>query len=514
MSWRVFHRSLLPLVILCLLAGCRSQPRQVLLTADGQRRFVPAEGATVGEVLRDAGVALGPLDWVEPPSYTAVQADQAIVVHRVRERLVRQEQPVPYEHQTRRDATLPQGESRVHQLGQNGVARLTFVIRYEDDIEVSRHLSATEVLTPAQPEILIVGTRAGAGVAIRDTLVYLAGGNAWLIRQQSHLKDALSRSGDLDGHVFSLSPDGRRLLFTRRPLGGEAGASGPLNTLWLVRTDLANDEPRYLGLDGVLWAEWQPGVAELSFAFSTAERVPPSPGWKAHNNLELATVDRAGRLSAQRQLLPPEAHSLYSWWGRSWAWAPDGAMLAWADAARVGTVDLNGDLQQHLTFAPYETGGDWVWTPRPAWHPNGESFAAVIPSRAAAGEPVSVPRFNLSLIPRAGGEAQPLDQNVGMWALPTWDARGRLAYGRAEDPAGSATSRYDILLTNASAHVSRRLFPDGDLPGVDVPWMAWSPDTRGLVVVWQGDLYLLDPDGRQPPQALTAEGGASQPQWR
>src|SRR5690606_2529226 len=130
--------------------------------------------------------------------------------------------------------------------------------------------SATEVLTPAQPEILVVGTRGGVGVPISGTLAYLSEGNAWLIRQRSDLKRALVRTGDLDGHVFALSPDGRWLLFSRRPIGGEAGLGGPLNTLWLVRTDITNDEPRYLGLDGVIWAEWRPVTETLTFAYATA----------------------------------------------------------------------------------------------------------------------------------------------------------------------------------------------------------------------------------------------------
>ena len=101
-----------------------------------------------------------------------------------------------------------------------------------------------------------------------------------------------------------------------------------------------------------------------------------------------------------------------------------------------------------------------------------------------------------------------------MWAMPVWSAQGHLAYGQAEDPASSVTSRYRIVVTNRSGENPRQIFPGDDRPGVDVPWLAWSPDGRQLVTVWQGDLYLLDASGRTAPQALTVEGGVSRPQWR
>lgn len=528
MNRRLLPCCLLFLVGLALLGACAPRSHQVLLTVDGQRRFVSTRAATVGEALREVGIMLGPLDRVEPPSYTALRPNIGIVVRRVRERVVSEERPLAYERRIRRDATLAQGALRIQQLGHNGVERQTFLVRFEDGVETTRHLSATEVLTPAQAEILILGTRGGAGVPISGTLVYLAKGNAWLIRQQSHLKQALTRSGDLDGHVFSLSPDGRWLLFSRRLLGGEAGLGGPLNALWLVRVDVTNDEPHSLGINGVIWAEWQPLVAserslasdEIApersyvFAYSSAERVPTPPGWKARNDLVQATVRPDGSLAEERTLLRAR-DGLYGWWGRTWTWAPDGLRLAWGGATALGTAGLDGRGERLFTFEPYETRGPWVWTPRPAWRPDGAGFVAVVHGAPGLGMPAGrSERFDLYFIPVRSGATERLAENVGMWALPAWSVQGRLAYGQAEDPATSVTSRYRVVVTDAIGAPPRVLFPADDRPGVDVPWLAWSPDGRQLITVWQGDLYLLDATGLEAPRALTVEGGASHPQWR
>lgn len=522
MDRRLLPCCLIVLAGLVLHIACAPRAARVLLTVDGQRRLISTQAATVGEVLREADVVLGPFDRVEPPSYTPVGPNLGIVVRRGRERVVAEQRPIPFERRVRRDATLPQGESRVQQLGRNGVERQTFLVRFEDGVEVSRHLSITEVLTPAQPEILILGTRGGTGVTISGTLVYLADGNAWVIRQQSHLKQALTRTGDLDGHVFSLSPDGRWLLFSRRLLGGEAGLRGPFNALWLVRADITNDKPRYLGIDGVIWAEWQPLAGRrgagteprYAFAYSTAERAPTPPGWKARNDLVRATLTSDGRVEGQ-PLLRADRISLLAWWGRAWAWGPDGDRLAWGDATGLGTVGLNGRSERLFNFELYETGGPWVWTPRPAWRPDGFGFVAVVHGPPPPGTaPERGERFDLYFVPVRSGATERLAENVGMWAMPVWSTQGRLAYGRAEDPATSATSRYRIVVTEAAAAAPRVLFPPDDRPGVDIPWLAWSPDGRQLVTVWQGDLYLLDAGGVEAPRALTVEGGASHPQWR
>src|SRR5690606_6079893 len=102
---------------------------------------------------------------------------------------------------------------------------------------------------------------------------------------------------------------------------------------------LVGEEPRFLGLTGIIWAAWAPDGHR--FAYSTAERVTGLPGWKANNDLWLAVLDDEpeGRIKTE-MLLPATAEIPYAWWGRSYTWSPDGNYLAYAQSDQVGIIAL------------------------------------------------------------------------------------------------------------------------------------------------------------------------------
>jgi Tol biopolymer transport system component len=57
------------------------------------------------------------------------------------------------------------------------------------------------------------------------------------------------------------------------------------------------------------------------------------------------------------------------------------------------------------------------------------------------------------------------------------------------------------------------LFPDTDSVGIDgLPDFVSSPDGRSLLVVYQGDLYMINLVTNNVRQ-LTAEGSISKPRW-
>ncbi len=512
------------LLLAALVGACRSPsppPRRVLLDADGERRWVTTQAETVADLLDEVGVRLGELDRVEPPSYTLLEEGMTVRVVRVQERLVQEERPIPFERQVRRDPALPVGETRVARLGQTGRERLTWRVRYENGEETGRELVSREELTPAEPEIVVLGTAGSVEtVPISGTIAYLASGNAWVMNG-ANAPRPLTRTGDLDGHVFTLSPDGKWLLFTRKPIGGSAGQAGPLNSLWIVRADVVDDEPRYLEVDSVLWADWRPCIPTperpcfTDIGYSTAERSPAEPGWKALNDFWLITLSDRGDPVAPRQVLPPSGSEWYAWWGREWAWSPDGLYVAWGSATAVGFANVEtGETGVLTTFYPYETNGPWAWTPRPAWRPDEEWLATVVHAPPVAGEaPERSEQFDLWLLPVAVS-APPvrLAANVGMWALPVWSPAGQLAYAQAEDPAGSATSRYAIVVADADGSNRRTLFPPDTRPGVERPFVEWSPDGRQVLLLWQGDLYLAGLDGTLKP--LTAVGNILRFDWK
>jgi len=68
-----------------------------------------------------------------------------------------------------------------------------------------------------------------APVSLPSPLVYLSNGNAWVMDQSTANRYLLVATGDLDGRVFTLSEDGKWLLFTRTEEDEEI-----INSLWTM----------------------------------------------------------------------------------------------------------------------------------------------------------------------------------------------------------------------------------------------------------------------------------------
>lgn len=521
----LMKRFALVLSIFIMLVACSSETTQrVLLEVDDTRRFVAiAENTTVGDVLLEADVQLGTLDRVEPPSFTLLEPEMQIRIIRVRQGEVFEEELLPFPREVRRDASLPQGESRLIQLGENGRGRVIYTTTLEDGVLVSRQYARREMMIEPTSEILVVGTRgSGETIPFEGSIAYLEQGNAWLMRGDSTKKRALTTLGDLDGHVFALSPTGQWLLFSRQPLGGASGQGGPLNTLWLSDTRIINEEPRPLNIDSVLWAEWQPCApteanCPLRIAYSTAERMATSPGWRANNDLWSFALDREGQREEEIQLRAA-SNAPYGWWGRHWKWSPNGELIAWGDATGIGLVELDSQKERILAeFVPFETFAAWVWTPQLSWSPDGSSLLATIhqPADDATEAQTSAQqrqRFDLIQFDLSKEEVEPLIEEVGPFAMPRWLDDETILYGQVEDKTLSVTSRYHLMVSRENEAPLLR-FPQPGNPGVDVPWAAWNPRNDAFVAVWQGDLYLVPLDPGRPAQPLTAEGGASRPLW-
>jgi uncharacterized protein YabE (DUF348 family) len=138
-------RSFLILVFLAALLVACGRPQatagsiDIEIEVDGQTQAVavPA-GSTVQQALEVAGITLAALDRVEPPSYTIVDEGTAIRVTRVTEEFEIEEIVIPYERQTIRNETLPEGETRLLQPGQNGRQEITYRVLEEAGEEISR----------------------------------------------------------------------------------------------------------------------------------------------------------------------------------------------------------------------------------------------------------------------------------------------------------------------------------------------------------------------------------------
>ena len=525
-----------------LVTACQMRGGEVTVIADGERHVVTVRQATAGEVLRRAGVTLGKLDRVSPDTWEMVRPGATVVVIRGREEFVEVEDDVPFPREIVRNEALPAGEQRLAQKGEPGKTRITYRVFYADDVETERTEVRRTVLKEPVDEIVVVGAQGGfASVPIAGAVAYISNGNAWIMRETSSSRRPLTSQGDLDGRVFDLSPDGRYLIFTR--VGGSEPDT-PLNSLWIVTTMVLGELPVPLGLENLLYGGWAPDGQR--FAYSTAEHTGGRPGWKALNDLWLASFRtqegviqvhparvevrvRAGRTVTETQpsglelgaILPPSSEGAFSWWGTNYAWAPNGKYIAYGRPDQIGIVDLALKLPiRFIEFPEYNTYSDWIWTPGLSWSPDSRFVVCTVHKPAGHGiADEDSPVFDVEVFAMDRSVHAGLVRDAGMWTGARWSPLvdgldSFVAFGLARNPHESDRSRYDLYLMDRDGSNSRRLYPPTSEMGlVAPPQIAWSPTSRQMLLVHGGDLFLLEVSSGLAKQ-LTGDGGVTVLRWQ
>ncbi|MCW5876326.1 MAG: G5 domain-containing protein [Anaerolineales bacterium] len=505
------HKTRLYLLIvlaLCLgacapLAGDAGTLRVTILADGGSRAVSLPAGSSVRSALEAAGVQLGALDRSEPPSFTILQGGQQVRVLRVHEEFETEQTPLPFTSRTLPNEALPVGEQRLIQNGVNGLQEATYRLLYEDGELVSRTLVGSVVLAQPVDEIIMIGAQAPfSAVSLPGRLAFLSAGNAWVLEGSSGLRRAVAATGDLDGRIFEVSPDGRWLLFSR-----DSAESQAINELWLASLDegpltLIDLEVRNM----VHYAGWRPG-REYQIAFSTVDPSPNPPGWQARNDLQLLDISAAGQPGTPQVALVARGDGFYAWWGSSYAWSPSGDRLAFARPDAVGTVNLaTRDLDAWFDLPAYQTGSDWAWIPGLSWLDE-ESFYFVRYN-------FSPPGFALVLAGPDG--VRPIAADVGLFAMPQTEPGGaQVAYLRAFLPTQGEISGYQLMVATPEG-VSMALFPPEGAAGLTPQRVAWSPSAeQGPLVafIYEGDLWVVNVLSGQA-QQLTGDGLVSALSWR
>lgn len=515
--------------------------------ADGQTQsFTLPAGLTVREALAHAGVAVGELDRLSPPPYEVITEGLRIVVTRITETFETEQAIIPYASQTVRNEGLPEGERRLLQVGQNGQDEITYRTVFEDGLQVSRSLVKRVSLSPAVPEIIMIGSQGSFTVVpLSGTLAYINGRNAWVMRGNSGQRAALTTNGDLDGFVFDLSPDGQWLLFTRKV----SDTNSPFfNTLWAMPTVFtptntvtstrpatgANPVAVSLPISNVLYAEWSPELPR-TFAYSTAQKISRAPGWEANNDLRLMRWgQRANRqlVFTPTLLLDSSSGGPYGWWGTGFAIAPSGSTIAYARTDSIGLVDFTVFTKTYTatvttselaTFSAFNTHSDWAWYPALRWSHDARFLYAITHGPPIGLEAVEdSPAFDLTILSVPDGQSYTLIPRAGMFANPMPSpsqptAAGEDAFGvafmQAADPNNSPFSTYRLGLMDRDGSNVRFIFPPADQPGLPAnETAAWAPDSRLLAVIYAGNVWVIDPHGGLT-QQLTGDGQSAHVRW-
>lgn len=551
LTWALFT-----LVVLGACVGPQVSQSETLITvsvsADGATEQVSVQaGSTVSDALAAAGILLGNQDRVEPQGFSSLSSGDQIRVIRVREEFEILTESIPFQSQVVRNESLPEAEKLLIQPGRNGEREITIRRVYEDGRETLQAVVKQTILALPQPEITMVGAQNPfVPLPLVGRLAYLMGGNAWVMEASTGNRRALVGTGDLDGCIFSLSPKGDWLLFSRR--SNATDAADEINTLWVVNATQPNARPINLRVSNVVhYASWVPNSAS-SVAYSTVEPRAQAPGWQANNDLHFIKFGANGVVGQPATILEANSGGIYGWWGTQFIWSPDGIRLAYSRPDQVGLVSLeNKALVPLLDITPLKardsaafgaapiSGGcplpqnlpatdNWTLIPGLAWGADGRTLFVVnhAPPPALVDAEQS-PYFDVYAYSLANPTEATLVRQAGMFAAPAAspvrvegsEKSYLLAYLQAILPEQSATSRYRLVVMDRDGSDRRTLFPPQGSLGMEPQTPVWAPRPLSaeegdfIAVIYQGNLWLIDVATSQARQ-VTGEGQIIRIDWR
>lgn len=530
---RGFLSALSLTIFVLLLAGCITdrtiistrEALMISLTADGKTFSLTTEASNVRELLEEAGVEISDIDLVDPPPFTPLSDEMQITVVRVTESIEIIEQSVPFQRRIVRNESMSADDPPlIIQNGKPGLQEITVRIVYRNDLEYSRQETQVTEIEPTVDEIVMIGVGVTPGnVNFPGLLAFIRGGNSVIMRGSSLFPEQINTGGELDHRVFSLSPSGNYLLYTRISTDTES-----FNTLWVVSTD-RGATPRPLGETNILWADWNPArVGQPEIAFTTGIPTELLPGWEANNDLWIGDVplSDSGRFRPER--LVESYPATYGWWGGNYAWSPGGRYIAYAYADEIGVIDTQADeddeLRIHLqSFTEFNTRGDWVWVPSLSWSPDDNYL---IFTRHGGADPDAV-TFDTWVIDIGSKVTNRFVDQSGIWSHPQWSpviqqelapqqSNSQIAFLRATNPLESQRSSYTLWLMDQDGSNTYQLYPaageNSRFPR-ERRFMAWGPTGRQIAFIYDSSLYMLDLASGEIKRLTQGESPVSNPTW-
>lgn len=494
-----------------------STPAELTIIADGDSQTINSSADTVRAVLEEAAIPLAAADEIDPPLFTPVTDGMSIRITRISDSLEVVERAIPFDRKIIRNESMNADDPDVIiQPGKAGLQEETVRIVYRDGLETDRWVTQVTIVEPAQDEIVMTGIGAGrSNINFEGSLAYISDGTAVILRGLTAFPEQLNTGDGLDGRVFSLSPDGSHLLYTRALTDSVSFNNG----LWVVRTD-RGAQPHALGVDNVLWADWDPSSL-MSIAYTTAIATNLPPGWEANNDLWLGDVDKTAVTTFEPEQRIEAYPATYGWWGGNFAWSPEGRLIAYSYADEVGLIDTEADEDednrlQLQSFTEYNTLTDWVWVPTLAWSPNGRYLAFTTHNSP---DPQEL-QFDSWVVDIENGAAAQFIDRVGMWGHLNWSPSGeevdQILYLQAVDVQDSLRSAYTLWVMDQDGSNGRQLYPPTNeisYFSIAPDFMAWSPDGSQFTFIYDDALYLFDRENETVQRINQDDAIIGNPSW-
>ena len=514
--------------LLFLMTGCVNpssletavhQPVTVQLIADGQELNLTSEAGNVRELLQEASVSVSEDDEVTPPLFTPLSEGMTVTIVRITESIEVIPQSIPFERKIVRSDDMEANDAPRIFPGESGLQEVRVRIVYHDGIEQQRIPIDVTVVNPARDEIVMVGIG-----AVRDNLrfagnlAYISDGTAVILRSSTLFPEQLNTGGPLDGRVFSLSPTGSHLLYTRT----STETVGFNNSLWVISTERGAD-PRPLNVSNILWADWNPARTDLlQIAYTTAISTSLPPGWEANNDLWLGDVLQNDAAPFRPEQVIESYPATFGWWGGNYAWSPQGQAIAYSYANEVGIINLDAPTlaeqrRQLQQFTEYNTLADWVWVPTLSWSSDGR-FLAFTNHNSSDPEAQT---FDSWVIDASSGLAGDFVPDAGMWAHLRWSPANaptdsQIAFLRTTNPLDSQRSSYTLWLMDQDGSNGRQIYPatgeNSNFPR-DPNFMAWGPTGQDIAFVFNDGLFLLNLENNEAFRVTQDDARVSHPTW-
>ncbi|MDR1393857.1 MAG: ubiquitin-like domain-containing protein [Bifidobacteriaceae bacterium] len=136
-----------------------STAKPLMVIVDGAQLETYSNAATVGELLGELGVVLGPLDQVEPALAEAPEIGLDVTVHRAVMSAGSETIVVPFEIITKEDPNLAKGTKVIKTAGVAGQKVVTFTATVVNGVEVDREVLLEATTVAPIDQVVVIGTK-------------------------------------------------------------------------------------------------------------------------------------------------------------------------------------------------------------------------------------------------------------------------------------------------------------------------------------------------------------------